>query len=264
MSSESHNTKRGGMKQELHDFKNEFSTQLSDLSHSLNEKSDSLYKLLGESEEKIKANINDIVTESLMSVKDSIIETLKAEKLKLKSRVDSLEDKIIELGISRNKLDQYIRRNNNEIQGIPATVSDDHLEHKMLNICKSMNLPVENSDIEGCHRIGKSDPKTTIVRFVNRKFCNLILDKKHELKKIDNAKLCFQNNVKLFVSENLSPFNERLAWKCKELRQASKIHSAFSSKGIVKIRHTMNERPISIEHDRDLTWLYPDFIFKEK
>ena len=71
-------------------------------------------------------------------------------------------------------------------------MSDDHLEHKVLNICKSINLTVENSDIEGCHRIGKSDPKTTIVRFVNRKFCNLILDK-HELKKIDSAKLCFQN-----------------------------------------------------------------------
>ena len=70
--------------------------------------------------------------------------------------------------------------------------------------------------------------------------------------------------MKLFVSENLSPFNQRLAWKFRELRQASKIHSAFSSKGIVKICRTMNERPISIEHDRDLTSLYPDFIFKEK
>ena len=70
--------------------------------------------------------------------------------------------------------------------------------------------------------------------------------------------------MKLFVSENLSPFNQRLAWQCRELRRASKIHSAFSSKGIVKIRCTMNEQPISIEHDRDLTSLYPDFIFKEK
>ena len=183
MSSESHNnTKLGGMKQELHDFKNEFSIQLSDLSHSLNEKFGSLYKLLGESERKIKANTNDIVTESLMSLKDWITEALKAENLKLKSRIDSLKEKIIELDISRNKLDQYTRRNNIEIQGIPATVSDDHLEHEVLDICKSMNLTVENNDIEGCHRIGKGNPKTTIVRFVNRKFCNLILDKKHELK----------------------------------------------------------------------------------
>ena len=60
-------TRLGGMKKELHDFKNEFSTQLSDLSNSLNEKFDSLYKLLGESEGKIKANINDIVTVSLMT-----------------------------------------------------------------------------------------------------------------------------------------------------------------------------------------------------
>ena len=97
--SESHNTRLGGVNQELHDFKNEFSTQLSDLSHSLNDKFDSLQKRLGESERKIKANINDIVTESLMSVKDSIIEALKAENLKLKSRVDSLEEKIIELDI---------------------------------------------------------------------------------------------------------------------------------------------------------------------
>ena len=77
------------MKQELHDFKNEFSTQLSDLSHSLIEKFDSWYKLLGESEGKIKANIRImiLVTESLMSVKDLIIEALKTENLKLKSRV---------------------------------------------------------------------------------------------------------------------------------------------------------------------------------
>ena len=199
-----------------------------------------------------------------MSVKDSIIEVLKAENLKLKSRIDSLEEKIIELDISRNKLDQYTRRNNIEIQGIPAMLSDDHLEHKVLDICKSINLTVENSDNEGCHRIGNSDPKTTIVRFVNRKFCNLILDKKHELRKTDNAKLCFQDKVKLFVSKNLSPFNQRLAWKFRELRQASKIHSAFSSKGIVKFCHTMNEQRISIEHGRDLTSLYPDFTFKER
>ena len=50
------------MKQELHDFKNDFSSQFSDLCNSLNEECIRTYKLLGESEEKIKANINDFVT----------------------------------------------------------------------------------------------------------------------------------------------------------------------------------------------------------
>ena len=118
MSSESHkshNTRLGGMMQELHDFKNDFSTQLPNLSNSLNEKFDSLHKLLGESEGKIKANINNIVMRSLMSVKYSNIEALKAENLKIKFRVNSLEEKIIELDISRNKQGQYTRRNNTEI-----------------------------------------------------------------------------------------------------------------------------------------------------
>ena len=55
-------------------------------------------------------------------------------------------------------------------------MSEDHLEDKVLDMCKAMNLTVENDDIEGCHRIGKGNPKTTITRFVNRKFRNLILD----------------------------------------------------------------------------------------
>ena len=38
MSSESNNTRLGGMRQELHDFKNDCSTQLPDFSSSLNEK----------------------------------------------------------------------------------------------------------------------------------------------------------------------------------------------------------------------------------
>ena len=54
MSSESHSTRLGRMKQELLDFKNDFSTQLSNLSNSLNTKIDSLRKLLGESEGEIK------------------------------------------------------------------------------------------------------------------------------------------------------------------------------------------------------------------
>ena len=70
--------------------------------------------------------------------------------------------------------------------------------------------------------------------------------------------------MKLFVSENLFPFNQWFAWKCRELRRTSKIHRAFSSKGIVKICRTMNEQPIPIKLGRDLTSLYPDFVFKEK
>ena len=59
-----------------------------------------------------------IVTDSLLEVKDSIIEALKAENLKLQQKVEKLENRISELEPDLNKKDQYNWRNNIEIQGI--------------------------------------------------------------------------------------------------------------------------------------------------
>ena len=66
------------------------------------------------------------------------------------------------------------------------------------------DIVVTKSDTEDCHRMGKNG--NTIVRFVNRKFCNVILEKKIELhKNIEKSKLGFSNDTKIYVSENLTP-----------------------------------------------------------
>ena len=39
-----------------------------------------------------------------------------------------------------------------------------------------VDIVATNSDIEDCHRLGKNG--NNIVRFVSRKFCNAILEKK--------------------------------------------------------------------------------------
>ena len=47
--------------------------------------------------------------------------------------------------------------------------------------------------------------KTTIVCFVNRKNCKAILEKKLSLnRKLDNEKLGFQSDARIFVTENLT------------------------------------------------------------
>ena len=112
--------------------------------------------------------------------------------------------------------------------------------------------------------MGKSK-KTTSVSFVNRKNCNAVLDKKLTLnRKLDNEKLGFQSDVRIFVSENLTPFYQHIAWKCKELKRAGNIHSCWSAKGVVKIRRSMNKRPIAITHDTGIAFLYPNFFFSRR
>ena len=104
-----------------------------------------------------------------MSIKDSIIDALKEENMKLQSRVEQLERKLLRMKIAKNNHEQYKRRNN--MQGIPATVADDHLENKIIDIFRCLKINIDPSDIEDCHRLCNSTPKSTIVPFVNRKFC---------------------------------------------------------------------------------------------
>ena len=68
---------------------------------------------------------------------------------------------------------------------------------------------------------------------------------------------------KICVSENLTPYNQRLAWKCRELKIAKKIHKVWSMKGVIKIRRSPSERPYSIYNDDDIRYLFSDFIFKD-
>ena len=225
---------------------------------------ETLNRKLNEIENNIKSNITEQVNESIISIKESIINALKEENKLLKSKVLNLEHKLSQSEAHINNLDQYNRRNNLEIQGISSNVSDDAFEDKVVGIFHSLNINLSKHDIEDCHRLGKADPKNTIVRFVNRKFCYEALDNKLNLRKVDMTKLGFQAGAILYFSENLTHYNQRLAWKCRELKRASKIHSSWSSKGIVKLRCTMNERPISIMHDSDITDLYPDFVFRER
>ena len=102
------------------------------------------------------------------------------------------------------------------------------LEEKVIQIFEGIDLFVTASDIEDCHFLGNSG-NNTIVSLVNRRICKKALENKTELNnKLDNAKLRFQSDMKIFLSR------------------------------------TMNERAIGISHASDIKTLYPDFVFKEK
>ena len=83
----------------------------------------------------------------------------------------------------------------------------------------------------------------------------------HYLWHIDKVKLGLPE-ASLFFSENLTPYNQKLAWKCRKLKHAGKMHSSWSSKGV--LRRTMNEHAISIEDKIESSNLDPDFVFSKR
>ena len=89
------------------------------------------------------------------------------------------------------------------------------------------------------------------------------LEAKFDLQKINNAELHFGTSSVWYFNENLTPYNQYLPWKCRELKRVNLIHSTWSSIGLFKIRRSMNEKPIPIEHENDIFNLYLSFEFKE-
>ena len=256
-------TSLSGIKQDLLDFKNEIISVLVNIRTEMQSKFDDINNRLNVFKNNIKSSINNQVNESMANIEDFIINPLKDDNKKLHSEIEDLETKLHETELSFNRLDQYNWRNNIEMQGIPSNVADEAIEDKLANVFKSLNIDTKKSDIEGCRRLGKANPKNTIVRIVNRKHAEEAQARRSDLKKVDNVNLNFESNVVLFFSENLTPFNQRLAWKCREVKRAGEKHSSWSCKEVIKLRQTMNEKAISISHDNQIADLYPDFVFKE-
>ena len=159
---------------------------------------------------------------------------------------------IVSLESSVNQVKQYRRRNNIVISGIPD-VTDDDLEDAVTSIMEDLDVIVQNGDIEVCHRIGKSDQKTsskkTIVRFINRKYCKKALVNRKKLININSQmKYNFSQNNKIFINENLTRANESIAFCGRKLKRNSKIHSCFTRDGIVFIKKTEKSKAFKVHH----------------
>ena len=72
----------------------------------------------------------DGLNKELLNLKDVIIKDLQLENQRLRMKVKNLENKVMPLEINGNHLEQYGKRNNLEITGIPDDVSDENLEEK--------------------------------------------------------------------------------------------------------------------------------------
>ena len=98
----------------------------------------------------------DGLDKELLNLKDVIIKDLQVENQRLRMKVNNIENKVMSLEINGNHLEQYRRRGNLEITGIPDDVSDENIEEKVIQVLSEIQVNVTISDIEACHRIGKS------------------------------------------------------------------------------------------------------------
>ena len=221
---------------------------------------DNELKTLLEKENDLTKNMM-IKDDEITRIKVSLTELEKVQK-KLLRKFDKLErsfnesdERVYQNEIDINKLNQYTRRENIEIVGIPNSVRHEELESYVLQIVNSLGIKANSYDIAACHRLQTKDGdgnKNTIVRFVCRKKVSEILSKKKKLSSID-IKERF-NNKEFFIIENLSPMNRKILDTCNYLKKKKLIANCWSYNGIVnfKFTHDEEERPTKLFHYEDI------------
>ena len=100
------------------------------------------------------------LTESLNQV-TATNEELTSELVIVKNVNVDLGNRVTNLEKLQAKAEQYNRRNNVEISGIPNEIPDEGLENNAIMICKNSNIIINPADIEGCHRLPLRRNSTT-------------------------------------------------------------------------------------------------------
>lgn len=223
-----------------------------------------LKDILNNNAEKMEEKLTKI-SDDISEMRNEIIKNLVEENKKLQEKVKNLEEKVKNIGISTEATNQYGRRNNIEISGIPDFVKDDDLEDTVKDILGKIDVKTLKKNIEACHRLPptkNNKSKKVIVRFVNRKTCENALKAKKKLSNIDMESLNFYKKTKIYINENLNKYYQYLSFRCRELKSSRIItHYKYQNEMfLIKFDDGLgNETTKKINHDSQLFNLFPEF-----
>ena len=134
---------------------------------------------------------------------------------------------------------------------------------------KEVNVDIQDSEIEACHRLPKrpnvNGPSRTIIRLTNRRKCEKALRNRKGLFKAETlAKLNVRGQI--YINESLCPAYRKLWYMCKLLYNDQKISRFWCSNGSLKIAiagatDQDDERRHNIDHESNLKSLFRDFKF---
>lgn len=188
------------------------------------------------------------------------IESLKEDTDELSTNVADylagFQKELIRLDSDIIMTNQYNRRENLIIDGIPETVKQNQLELACVDIIRKLGFQgsLGSYEIVGCHRLKRVDPnapRPTIIRFFNRKISEFC---KKNRSRLNNQRFAW----KLSFREDLNKANEDVLTKAETLLKDGFITKLYTANGFVKIVTGPNEKPVRISHISELLALFPN------
>lgn len=198
----------------------------------------------------------------------SKMEELTTENKDLKSEVKSMKkildqaneerDQLyVDLGTAINHIDdleQYTRKHNLEIHGIPEK-TEENLTEQVITLGNALNVKIRRDDIDICHRMftgkNRSKPRPIIVRFKSYRTKKELYGVRKSLKN-QNMSHIFQGADIVYINENLTRMRRELfanVWRRKKLEQ---WHSAWTIDGKIFLKLSLGDQPVRIYSQEEL------------
>ena len=165
-----------------------------------------------------------------------------------------LTERVVQLERNAVTNAQYHRRESVEVNPVPPSIRDEELE---LNICQVLSLTgheVKPNDLQACHRLKKKE--SVIVKFKCRKLKQKVLINWKNLRNKSEGLHQLKFSGKLFISESMCHENHQLAYKCRQLKNAGKIHSTWFWNNAVNVKLSERSNPVKIFHIIDIEKLF--------
>ena len=186
------------------------------------------------------------------------LQALDSEVSRMNDSFTKLSDEMHQLDCRLVECEQYPRRDNIIISGIPDNVSQNDLKDQVYDIVDAIGLNLPDNSISACHRLPKGRsrwPAKTIVRFVNREDAEFCLSNRNKLKSrgVRNN----LNGLNLRIYENLCKSNNDVLHMGKWLQENGYIKSYFLRNGFVKIVVNEGDQPVKVNHPQLLRDRFP-------
>lgn len=176
---------------------------------------DSVVKENEELKNKIKTVLNNCGSLQQKAVDlENKLEASKAQKL-------SLEVKVNELSLKLDDLEQYTRKFNLKIYGIPEK-SEEDTEQIILDLAKCLNVDLVPEDVDISHRVKKGNiqPRPIIVRFSNYYSKERMYHNRRKLRRA-NVRESLRGAERVYINENLTAQRASLS---KKVRDKKRLH----------------------------------------
>lgn len=194
--------------------------------------------------EEFKSEIGDLKNE---------IAIVRTENRAIKNDFSRLTTELKETRKELTELQQYSRRNNVEIKGVPVQ-EKENLVAVIKSISTYLKVDINESDLEVVHRVPTREKSQSniIAKFISRiprdKFMNAT-----KKQRLTTTIIGFEGSTPLYINDHLCPANKVLLGKALKAKRENNWKFTWVSGGKILMRKTENSRVLHITCAEDLS-----------